>query len=130
MRARRAGFTLIELLVVVIIIGILATITITRFWSVRGRAHIAAAQQDLRNLSSLQESYFETNFVYAGTVGSLPSFTASEGVTLTITYAGIDGWAGTATHAAAAGRQCGVYHAGAPAALGAPATTRGVVTCD
>jgi prepilin-type N-terminal cleavage/methylation domain-containing protein len=130
MRARRAGFTLIELLVVIIILAILATITITRFWSVRGRAHIAAAQQDLRNLASLQESYFEMNYVYAGALGSLPNFTASEGVTLTITYAATDGWAGTATHVAASGRQCGVYHADAPPALGAPAATRGVVTCD
>jgi type IV pilus assembly protein PilE len=130
MRTRRPGFTLIELLIVVIILGILATITFTKFWQVRGRAHVSAMQHDLRSLAAQQEAYFSKVFAYAADVGELPDFAESEGVEISINYAASDGWGATASHAAADGRQCGLFQPAAPQVAGAPSTQAGIVMCN
>ncbi len=125
----RRGFTLIELLIVVVIIGILASIAIPRFASVRARAYRAAMMSDLKNLAQLQEVYHNTYYTFASSITAAQA-TSSEGVTLVVNEASPTGWAATATHAALPGEQCGIYHGSADPANGSPAATRSVVGCS
>src|SRR5690349_12195503 len=70
MEEREEGFTLIELLVVIIIIGILAAIAIPIFLNQRKKGYDAQAKSDLRNLATLQETYFTDNNKYASWAGT------------------------------------------------------------
>jgi type IV pilus assembly protein PilA len=128
----RSGFTLIELLIVIVIIGILAAIAMPKLGKARERAYFKAVMSDLRHLQTQQEIYFalqQNNFTYAPVTTSLPNYTNSPGVTVSITAAATSGWAATATHTGLdTGQLCAVY-GGAPAAVPAPASTPGIVTC-
>lgn len=130
MRPRRSGFTLIELLIVIVIAGILATVSLTRLWGVRGRAHVSAMQSDLRSLASQQEAYFAVGYRYSSDVAYLTDFVPSDGVEITINYGASDGWGATAVHPASNGRQCGIFVPAAPVAAGTPATDPGVIMCN
>ena len=67
------GFTLIELLVVIIIIGILAAIAIPTFLNQRKKGYDAQAKSDLRNVATLEETYFtDNNFYYFGSAAGTP----------------------------------------------------------
>jgi prepilin-type N-terminal cleavage/methylation domain-containing protein len=101
------GFTLIELLIVVVIIGILASIAIPKFASVKEKAYIAGMKSDLRNLVTAQESYFADNVTYASATTSL-TFNQSAGNTVTITAATGNGWSATASNNATT-KTCGIY---------------------
>lgn len=122
---RQAGFTLIELLIVVVIIGVLAAIAIPQFTSTRERAFDAAAQSDIRNMMTAEESYFFANQAYtdaavdAGGTADLdgdgtPDFQASRNVALTVT-AWPDGYRITAKHESSQQTWC-VNSSGANAA--------------
>ncbi|MGD2047572.1 MAG: prepilin-type N-terminal cleavage/methylation domain-containing protein [Gemmatimonadota bacterium] len=128
----RAGFTLIELLIVVVVIGILATIAIPKFSSMREKSFIAAVTSDLKNFASQQEIYLSDNFTYAGTVTALaPDLTVSDAVTITVNEATQTGWAATGTHSGlGSGSQCGLYFGSASSANATPAMVPGVVTCN
>jgi len=130
MMPRRDGFTLIELLVVIVVISVLATIGLNRFWSVKDRSLVSAMQTDLRNLASEQENYFTRNYTYASAVSALPDYRSSGGVVVTLTYTAQDGWAANTTHVSLVSRQCGIFTGNAPAAAGAPATANGVIHCN
>lgn len=52
------GFTLIEIIMVVSVIAILAAIAIPSFSAFRVRAWNSAAMSDLKNIKTLQESFF------------------------------------------------------------------------
>jgi prepilin-type N-terminal cleavage/methylation domain-containing protein len=126
---RRAGFTLIELLIVMVIVAILATIGVNRFWAAKDRALMATITGDLRNMAAEQELYFEKNLAYAAAVTDLVGWTPSPGVTINVTYSASDGWAANGVHGSLVSGQCGIFTGNAPAATGAPATALGVIAC-
>lgn len=126
---RREGFTLIELMIVIVIIGILAMIANTAYWSVKDRGLKASMQADLKNAAAQQELYYSSHNSYAPSAIYLAQYNASPGVILTITYAAPDGWAGTATHVSLQAAQCGLAVNYAPLVDAPPATTTGIVAC-
>jgi len=111
MLRNKKGFTLIELLIVVVIIGILAAIAIPKFASTKQKAYMAAMKSDLKNFVTAEESYFADYNTYGtyAAVNTAGLFTATTDVTLGSTDATATGYSATATHAAAAGKTCGVY---------------------
>ena len=124
------GFTLIELLIVVVIIGILASIAIPKFASVRERSYVATMILDLKNLAAQQEIYHGDHHTYADNVATLTEMVASRGVTITVTEADGLGWAAIAVHDALPARQCGIFYGTASASNAAPATSAGNITCQ
>jgi prepilin-type N-terminal cleavage/methylation domain-containing protein len=127
----RQGFTLVELLVVVVVVGILATIAIPKYQSMREKSYVAAVTSDLKSFASQQEIYLSDNFAYAGTVTALaPDLTLSDNVTISVNEATGTGWAAIGTHSGLATRQCGLYFGSASSANATPATVPGVVTCN
>ncbi len=68
------GFTLIELMIVVVIIGILAAIAIPKFNSVSKNAKQAEAGPVLKQICSLQGTFFQENGAYAANIGALTGF--------------------------------------------------------
>ncbi|MEX2282873.1 MAG: prepilin-type N-terminal cleavage/methylation domain-containing protein [Gemmatimonadota bacterium] len=126
----RPGFTLLELLTVLVIIGLLATIATNRFWAVKERAYKAAMRSDLRTLATQQERYFESNYTYAATAAALTDFSASSGVTVTVTWNTNQGWAAISQHPSVPGEQCGYFTGPAPAAIATPAIAQGIIACE
>ena len=128
MRRDNRGFTLIELLIVVVIIGILASIAVTKFGNSKERAMMAAMKTDLRNLVSAEEAFFSNGQTYYG--GAIPNaampYDPSQGITVTLSNVSASGWAALATHMSTP-RTCAIFMGSA--APVAPATVEGVVAC-
>lgn len=99
--ARRAGFTLVELLAVLVIIGVLATIAITKFGDSKRRAYLSAMKADLHNLAMIAETRFTSDNSYANV--EVPR--GSAGITLTFDGES-SGWRATARHEALPGVVC------------------------
>ena len=62
----KKGFTLIELMIVVVIIGILAALAIPRFTQASARAKEKEADGILKQVYTLQQTYYANNGTYAG----------------------------------------------------------------
>ena len=124
---QRSGFTLIELLIVVVIIGILAAIAVPKFQETRARAFATSIKSDLKNLSSMQESYFYTNDTYASSANAT-GFSSTNGVVISRAQAGPGGWSASATHPSANPLVCAVYYGGVSPV--SPATHEGVIECQ
>ena len=129
MRAAQKGFTLIELLIVVVIIGILAAIAIPKFANTKEKAVVTAMRSDLRNLASVQETYWIQNRVYYG--AAIPNaaidFRPSPSVVLTMVSADAAGWSATAAAPSVTAQTCSIFY-GSAAPL-PPATVDGAVKC-
>ena len=114
----RKGFTLIELLIVVVIIGILAAIAIPKFANTKEKAYLASMKSDLRNMATVQESYFSDFQTYTSGTGSnkagvatpLPGtgFVPSAGVTVAAVATGGTGWSATTAHTATT-KTCSIF---------------------
>jgi type IV pilus assembly protein PilA len=126
-KTKRNGFTLIELLIVVVIIGILAAVAIGKFRDTKGKAYAASLRNDLKNVVSLQESYFYFNNAYANSVGAL-NFNGSSGVQIAVMEGDGNGWSAVATHPAAWPLTCAVFYGSAAPA--APAISEGIINCE
>jgi prepilin-type N-terminal cleavage/methylation domain-containing protein len=126
---KRGGFTLIELLITIVIVGILATIAMAMLWRSKDRSLIATLQGDLKVAAVHQETYFSKHYGYAPVPDSLTEFSASPGVTVTVTHRASDGWAGIAEHVSLTGQRCGLLVGAAPVGSADPALVSGVVTC-
>ena len=72
------GFTLIELMVVVLIIAILMAIAIPTFLSAKNTANNRAAQSDLRNALTVEQTLFTHDQVYYGADTSSALLSSSE----------------------------------------------------
>jgi len=64
----KRGFTLIELLVVVAIIGMLSSVVLSSLNTARGNARDARRQQDLKQIQTALELYYNDNNAYPGEV--------------------------------------------------------------
>jgi len=111
----RKGFTLIELLIVVVIIGILAAIAIPKFANTKEKAYLASMKSDLRNMATVEESYFADWQLYVsgtaqntGTTATLNGFVPSAGVTVAAAATGGTGWSATSTHTATT-KTCAIF---------------------
>jgi type IV pilus assembly protein PilA len=130
MRAGRSGFTLIELLIVVVIIGILAALAMPKFANTKQKAVVAAMRSDLRNLASVQETYWTDNQTYyGGVIPSLPTFQyqPSAGVVVTLVSATAAGWSAQASAPSYTGQTCVIFYGAAPPIP--PATVDAAVAC-
>ena len=125
----RSGFTLIEMLIVVVVIGVLATIAIPKFSSMRTKSYVAAVTSDLKNMASQQEVYVSDNHTYTSDVTDL-EMTLTDAVTVSINEADGRGWAATGTHSGLGAQQCGIFFGSASASNATPATLPGTVTCN
>lgn len=126
---RVGGFTLIEMLIVIVIIGILASIAIPKFYRAKERSVIAKMRNDLRALAMAEEAYFNEHSTYYG--GGLPApgfmFTPSVGVVIALGGASQTGWAATSSSGATTAT-CALFH-GTGGPIG-PATEEGRVACE
>jgi prepilin-type N-terminal cleavage/methylation domain-containing protein len=130
MRAGRTGFTLIELLIVVVILGLLAAIAIPKFANTKQKAMVAAMRSDLRNLASVQETYWTDNKVYyGGVIPSLATFQyqPTAGVVVTVVSATAAGWSAQASAPTYTAQTCVIFYGTAPAIP--PATVDAAVAC-
>ena len=125
---RRRGFTLIELLIVVVIIGILASIAVSSFRTVKQKSYVSVLKSDLRNLAVAQEMYFEANRSYSSNLAAI-RFNPTRGVNLVLTVSptGI-GWEAIATHNGADPRVCSMFYGDATPT--GPATIEGSPFCQ
>lgn len=109
------------------VVAILAALMVPRYASEREKAFVTTMKADLKNLATMEETYyrFDGTYGYTANKDSL-AFIESPGVTVTILEASAGGWSARATHAGT-GWTCAYYYGNA--ARVAPATTPGVLEC-
>lgn len=137
--ANRKGFTLIELLIVVVIIGILAAVAIPKFANTKEKAFVANMKSDMKNLVSVQESFFSDSNkygTYAYVTGAPYSFKESNGSKATMLTNSATGWSASITNPSVKSvTGCAIYSGGtadstaASGAIGGAVVQDGVPSC-
>jgi type IV pilus assembly protein PilE len=122
---KKDGFSLIELLISIVIIGILASMSVTIWNKRKEEAFLAGMKSDLRNLAVAEEAYFTDHAAYTSDTDDLV-FRSSPNVVFTL-QADQDGWAGNASHPAVS-VECALF-VGNIAPL-SPARREGIVWCE
>lgn len=125
---KATGFTLIELLVTLVILGLLAAVALPRFSRARDKAYQAQMQNDLHNLATAQEAYFDDHQTYTTSVSEM-NLNLSAGVSMSLA-ADATGWSAKASHTAIPATQCGMYYGSASAPPGVPVLNEGVIACN
>lgn len=125
----RAGFTLLEMLITLSVIAVLAAIAWLRVEGLNAEAYRASVQADLRSVALAQELYHQTAMRY-GALEDLTTYSPSEGVTVTLTFADNLGFAATAIHAGLPEEVCGYFVGAVPDGSAAPADVPGRTVCD
>lgn len=108
MKHTRAGFTLIELLIVVVVIGILASIAIPKFGSVKQKGYRTQAIADLGSLRTAEEAFFADSNRYATLAELTTKFSGTPGVGVPIVSPSMSSWSATLTHPHVPGMVCGI----------------------
>ncbi len=67
----QGGFTIVELLVVIVVIAILVALTLPNLFGLQRRARDDDRKNDLKNVQSALETYFNDNNVYPATTAPL-----------------------------------------------------------
>lgn len=70
---KNGGFTIIELLVVIVVIAILIALTLPNLFGLQRRARDDTRKNDLKNVQSALETYFNDNNAYPAALSSLVS---------------------------------------------------------
>lgn len=104
----RKGFTLIELLIVVVVIGILASIAIPKFGTIKQKAYRSQAIADLTSLRTAEETFFTDSNRYATLVELGLRRSSTAGVGIPTIVASTSSWSATLTHPHIPGMICGV----------------------
>ena len=78
------GFTLLELLVVTSIIGILASLAIPQYSSLRARGFDSKVEAAVRHVATGEEAYFASHRVYTANVSDLDGMVLAD-VIITVT---------------------------------------------
>ncbi|MCK4858035.1 MAG: prepilin-type N-terminal cleavage/methylation domain-containing protein [candidate division Zixibacteria bacterium] len=65
------GFTLVELVIVVVIIGVLATLIVPSFMNATGKVKQSEAQGLLKQIYTLERSFFQENGKYSDSITEL-----------------------------------------------------------
>ena len=68
---REAGFTLTELMIVLVIVGILALLALPRFMGVIAEAKMTEAKMMLRQVHTLQQTYYYGTDSYSGDLSAI-----------------------------------------------------------
>lgn len=108
MNRNHKGFTLIELLIVVVVIGILASIAIPKFGSVKQKAYRSQAIADLTSLRTAEETFFTDSNRYATVAELSMKFSKTSGVGFPTVAPGLSSWSATLTHPQIPGMVCGI----------------------
>lgn len=72
-RQSQGGFTIVELLVVIVVIAILVALTVPNLFNLQRRARDDTRKNDLRNLRTALETYYNDNNSYPAATSDLSS---------------------------------------------------------
>ena len=97
MRSEKTGFTLIEVMIAMVIVGILATIAIPKYHSMRRQSYVASVLSQLRHTHQAQEHFFLENDIYATNAGAL-NVQSSDKIPVTVVDGSQMGWSATALY--------------------------------
>lgn len=101
-KTNQKGFTIIELLVVIVIIGILIALTLPNLFSAQARGRDSDRKNELKNLQTKLETFFNDNDKYPASQSDLSSNDPAVGIEATsdeLTGPRNDGYTYTCTSA-------------------------------